>query len=218
MERFLFAVHTSVVEGQIEAAELLQGVADQRLHVRLVGDIGAEEPRSPAQGRDFIHDRLALVAVAIADHHRRAGAGQRQGRRPTNARAAARHDCDLVCEAHEEPPIEDTTAHLVALHTLALADNHRYNHPRRRQSPTWDAMKPICLTLLGIVVLAGCGRQGGQGGSGSNQGGLVDRLHPLLMDPLGPPRPVQSRDCSFSAASAAMPWKPSATRPSPRRK
>src|SRR5438093_1013669 len=77
---------------------------NERLDIGGAGHVGAAKIGLAAQARDLLDNRLALPAIAIADNHRRPGAGQRQRGRPADARPAAGDQGHFVLEVHGDPP------------------------------------------------------------------------------------------------------------------
>src|ERR1700687_5937718 len=71
------ALGAGVIDVNVEAAELRDGLADQILHVVLVADVGANEFRFCAKAAKFADKRLAGVIAAAGDDY--SGAFVREG-------------------------------------------------------------------------------------------------------------------------------------------
>ena len=91
------AADAGVVEQDVEPAEALDGGADQRLDVVLLGDVGAQE-QQPVRVGDLVDEALAVVGVEVADDDAGALGEEAQHRRPADAAGTTGDDGDPVGE------------------------------------------------------------------------------------------------------------------------
>jgi hypothetical protein len=91
-----------IVDGDVEAAEPLDRLRDQRLHVALVSDVGANEFGFGVKRAQFGCDRHAGVGAATGDDDPSASAGEGQRRGTANAGKATGYQDDRI--AHDNSP------------------------------------------------------------------------------------------------------------------
>ena len=89
------AADAGVVEHDVEAAEAVDRVVDQLLHLLGVAHVGALEGGGLAE---LTGELAAVLLVDVGDHHLGPLRDQQLRSRVTDAAGAARHDRDLALE------------------------------------------------------------------------------------------------------------------------
>src|SRR5712691_4042577 len=87
----------SVVDEDVETAEVFDGVVDQSFHLSMVTDVANETTCRDSQ---FFDRFISLALAARRDANRDALADQGFSDRATDASRAARDDCSFVLEVH----------------------------------------------------------------------------------------------------------------------
>ncbi len=90
-----FAFGAGVVDGDVEAAEALDGAVDEAADVVLAADVGGDEFGVGAEGADFVGERAALFLAAAGDDDLRAGTGEGERGGAADASECAGDEDDL---------------------------------------------------------------------------------------------------------------------------
>ena len=109
-----------VVDEDVEAAQLVDGLLDHRLGLLVVGDVARDRGGLAALFLDRGHDLFGLgLAGSVVDADRGALGGERLGHGAADAPGAARNERNLAFELHPREPPE-----LVLTLTLKPGDSH----------------------------------------------------------------------------------------------
>ena len=100
LDRQVFERHggragAGVVEQQVEPAEGLLRLVEERLHRGVVADVGRHHEGLSARGLALRRGRFERLLAPSGKHDGVAGLHQRDRRRPADAAAGARHERDL---------------------------------------------------------------------------------------------------------------------------
>ena len=89
-----------VVDEDVDATEVRDGVVDQRFARGPVADVGLLVERIAAGGRDRLHDGTAADFVDVGDDDARTGLGEGAGAGRADALRCAGHDGDAISKLH----------------------------------------------------------------------------------------------------------------------